>query len=362
MVLTNYAHDPLLDLDPWVGQRSCTYRFALTDAVTGEHLGDIHPIRAASLSHDTSRTIKRQLRMALGVADMRAVSPISDRIRVYMVFGDGTEYPLGKYMFTDASRQVFTSGRLGDMVLNDEMFLIDQQISAGINGIGFGVPLVIQTVLSGLPIEFELEPAPFECAESWGLGTHRGSILESLAVSGDLFSPWFDNNGVLQFIRTFNPADKIPDLDLDAGNQVMRTGIVETDDLLTAPNVFIVTSNNPADRTAPIVGRASVPATAPNSVANRGFEIPQVETLQLSNQQQASAVAQGLANRNTIFERVNLSTAPDPRYDSYTVVYWQGDLWLDLAWNLTLSEGSPMDHTFRRSYRGEGTTARVVMA
>lgn len=352
MVLTNLPHDPLLDLDPWVGQRSASYRFAVVNGVTGIHQGDITPLRSAQLNHNTAQSIKRQLTMSLGVSDFAAINTIQDRIWVYMVFPSGVEYPLGKYMFTDASAQQFTSGDLGNLVLNDEMFLVDQGIEKGIDGFAKPVSLVVQETLSGLPINYTLEGSAFRSSESWGVGTARGSILEALAVSGDYFSPWFDNSGIMRFIRTFNPADKIPDLDLDAGNQVMRADILKTNDLLNAPNVFLVISNNSSDLNAASVGIARVPANAPHSVQNRGFAITETQNLQLSDSIQAQAVAQGLANRQTIFERVSLSTAPDPRYDSYTVVHWQGQLWLDLAWSLTLVEGSPMTHTLRRAYHG----------
>lgn len=350
MVLTNYEHDPLLDLDPWVGQRTCTYRFVLSNRVTGELLGDIYPIKTANLSHDTSRTIKRRLTLTLGVADMAAMNPITDVVSVYMVFPGDVTYALGTYMPTDSSRQVFTSGRIGDMVLNDFMFLVDQQLTVGINGVGAGAGDVLEVVLRDLGIAFTADASPYVLAEAWGIGTTRGSILESISISADYFSPWFDHNNVLRFIRTFNPVDQIPDLDLDAGNQVMRSQIVETDNLLTAPNTFVVVSNNATNSDFPVVATAVVPANAPNSVANRGFAITEVVDLQLSNLAQAQAVATGLMNRRTIYEQVVLATAPDPRYDSYTVVNWQGDLWLDLSWSLNLEEGSPMMHTFRKGY------------
>lgn len=354
MVLTTLPHDPLLDLDPWVGQRQCSYRFELFNGVSGEQLGDIYPIRGASLTHNTSRVLKRTLRMNLGVEDMREINVVQDRVRVFMTFPSGAEYPLGVYMFTDPTEVVFTSGNLGNLILNDEMFLIDQQITTGINGVGSTIAQVLQKVLSGLPVTYTLEPAPFTSTEAWSIGTHRGSILESLAISGDLFSPWFDNNGILRFIRTFNPADRVPDLDLDSGNQVMRAGISITSDLLTSPNTYVVVSNAPQDTSAEVVGRASVPASAPNSVANRGFEIASVIPLQLSTTTQAQAVAQGLVNRSTILERLSLTTAPDPRYDSYTVVKWQDRFWMSLSWTMQLEEGEPMQHVFRRAYRGVG--------
>jgi len=71
--------------------------------------------------------------------------------------------------------------------------------------------------------------------------------------------------------------------------------------------------------------------------------------LQLSDNSQAQAVAQGLVNRQTIFERVSLTTAPDPRHDSYNVIRWQGSNWLELGWSMALVEGGTMNHLLRRS-------------
>jgi hypothetical protein len=348
--VTNFPHDPILDLDPWVGQRQANFRFQLINGITGEQKGDIHPIRTASLSHDTSRTIKRQLSIDLGVADTVTVNPLTDRILVYMVFPSGVEYPLGQYMFTDVSRATWTSGQLGSMVLNDEMFLVDQQIEEGINGVGANMSSLIVEVLDGLPVTFQIEVSPFSSAEAWTIGTSRGQILEALAVSGDYFSPWFGNDGNLHFIRTFDPASKMPDFDWDVGNKVIRNSVIETDDLLTAPNRIIVVSNAADDPSEKVVATADIPSTAPNSIANRGFVIPEVLNLQLSNQAQASAVASGIAQRMTVFERTGITTAPDPRHDSYNVIQWQGEKWLELAWTLPLVEGAAMSHLLRKAY------------
>lgn len=347
--LTTLGENLTFDLPPSVGQRTATFRFALTNGVTGEVLGDIHPLRGASLTHDTSRTTKRQLTIALGKTDTASVNPLTDRINVYMVIG-GVEYPLGRYMFVDASRNVFTAGRLGQMQMADEMFLVDQQITSGITGFDKAVVTTILDTVAGLPINTLVDPSPYNAAQSWGIGTGRGQILEALSVAGDYWSPWFDNQGVLRFVRTFDPATQVPDINLDDGFQVLQASILETDDLLTAPNTFVVISNAPSDTTVPVVGRATIPPSAPHSVSNRGFAIADVYDLQLADSTQADAVAQGIAQRQTVFEKVTLATAPDPRHDSYTVVQWQGDLWLELAWSLPLEEGAAMTHTMRRSY------------
>lgn len=350
--VTNFPHDPILDLEPWMGQRQCTYRFDLTNRLTGQNLGTLIPIRDASLTHDTNRTIKRQLSVALGVVDSAAINPVTDLISLFMVFPGGTEYPLGRYMFTDTSNTVTTSGKLGDLILNDEMFLVDQQIETAIpNSSGTAASALITQVLAGIPITYLLEPSPFSISGNWAMGSNRGQILEAIAVQGDYFSPWFDNNGVLRFIRTFDPATRIPDLDWDEGNKVARDNIIETSDLLTAPNRFIVISNNAEDPTIEVTAFADVPATAPHSITNRGFVIPQVETLQLTNTSQAQAVVNGIANRLTVFERVGIGTVADPRHDSYNVIRWNGSLWLELAWSMTLSQGGGvMSHLLRKAY------------
>lgn len=349
--LTNFPHDPLLDLDPWVGQRQATFRFELFNGVTGEVLGDITPIRNATLTHDTTRTIKRQLSLDLGVADTAAINVVTDRVAVFMVFpAAGVEYPMGRYMFTDDSTLVSTGGRTANSVLNDEMFKIDQQITTAISDPGASATSLLNRTLSGLGVDYTLEESSFSISGSWSIGANRGQILEAIAIGGDYFSPWFDNQGILRFIRTFDPANLLPDFDWDNGNKVIRQSILETSDLLTAPNRFIVISNGADDPAVEVVATADVPVTAPHSIPNRGFVIAQVEDLQLADASQAQAVVNGIANRMTVFERTGITTPPDPRHDSYNTIRWQGAHWLELAWSMTLSEGQPMSHLLRKAY------------
>jgi hypothetical protein len=348
---------PALNLDQSIGQYQYTYRFELVDAVDGKHLGDIHPIRDAVLRHDTSQISKRTLGFSLGKADTAYVNALTDRVMPFMVIPGipcpdtaSGDWPLGRYQFVDNPRKVSTGGRLAQPNLVDEMFLVDQPILAGISGVGFAVDLVIVSALAGLGIVYDLEPSPYTSADSWGVGKNRGQILETLSVAGDYWSPWFDNFGILRFRRTFDPAVQVPDINLDVGARVMRQDILETDELLTAPNTFVVVSNNSRTPKDPAVGIATVPTNAPNSVANRGFAIAKVVDLQLSDGAQAQAVANGLVQRRGVFEQVQLTTVADPRHDGYNVIRWQGANWLELSWSLTLKPGEPMSHTLRKSY------------
>lgn len=351
--LTALPNNPSLDFNTGVGQRGCTFRFKLSNGVTGEQLGDITPLRNASLSHDTTNTIKRRLSLTLGLVDSAVVDPITARIEPFMVTGDGTEWPLGRYLFTDDSHQEFLNGNLSNLVLNDEMFKIDQQITSGLDasfGEDQGVTNFIIKVLNGLGVELEIERSAFETTQAWTAGSNRGSILDALALTGDYFSPWFGNDSKLHFIQAFDPVTRTPDFDYDRGNQVLQASVVHTSDILTAPNRFVVISNSSVNPDVAVTGVVDSPPNSPNSFAKRGFYIPLVKDLQIATQEQAVAIAKNLAQRLTIFERVQLTTPPDPRHDSYNVILWKGDLWLETAWTMNLTEGGTMTHSLRKGY------------
>lgn len=350
MVLTNFAHDSLLDLDPWVGQRSATFRFRRFNSVTGIYQDDITPLRGATLTHDTTKTIKRQLNLSLGVEDTAAINTIQDRIDVFMVFPNGSSYPLGRYMFTDSSRQKYVNGKLSNVVLSDEMFKIDQPITAGITGNSRTAESLIKFALAGQNVEYRLATSGFQVTTNWGIGSNLGSILESVATVGDYFSPWYGNDTLLHFIRSFDPATQICDFDFDNSNKVVQGTIIESDNLLTAPNRFIVISNAANDSTQAAFGSYDIPNNAPHSVRNRGFVIADVRTLQVPDSKTCAIVAKNIGIQNTVFEVVNLTTAPDPRHDSYNVIRWQGANWLELGWSMALVEGGTMSHRLRKSY------------
>lgn len=349
-MFTTNQFNTTLDQAPWLGQRSNSLQFRVVNA-DGFHRGTITPVRTTgNLTHDTTQTIKRKVTLVLGVEDSAFINPVSDRLLIdFIVPGVGT-YPLGRYVFVDETATIYEDGRkLKSMPLNDEMFIVDQPITQGFSGDdATPVSLLIPVVLRGLPVTFQAGYTQWGTKQSYSIGTNRGQVLAQLALSGGYWSPWFDNNGVLQFLPSFDPAKQIPDFDFDEGTSVIGQSYVQTTNLLIAPNRFIVISNS-AEGQGPAVGVADVPDSAPNSITNRGFVIAQVLQLQATDSSQARGMAFVKANQNTIIETVTLTTAIDPRHDSYNVVKWQGDLWLELAW--TINFDGTMTHTLRKAYR-----------
>jgi hypothetical protein len=380
--------DPLFDLTIR-GLRSTTFKFLLED-LTGVQLGEINPLRNSTptLSHDTTRSVKRTINLTLDVADSLRFDEILHRIRVFMVLEDGREFPLGRYMSASISRLVTSAGDFASIALVDEMFVVAQPIpssfgvaiiQAGFISDGLGrssVYLGIQEFLDryilfnpegewgggvvGLPQaavrmrarERNIEFTDFASGAVWQSGTAGTSVLEDLATGGDYFSPWMGNDGTFRMIRTFDPEDVAPAYDLDEQDTVYRDSITRTNDLLNAPNRIVVVSNSGTgdSSSAPVVGTYDIPNAAPHSVQNRGFLITDVITMQIATRAQANAIARNIAINQRVAERVELTTPPDPRHDSYDVVRWDGNLWLEVAWSMALVEGGGMRHTLQRIF------------
>jgi hypothetical protein len=341
-----------LDLDRSVGQRQATWRFDLVNGVTGMLLGQLHPIiDPAVISHDTTRTIKRQLSVSFGVADSAAIDPIQDRLLVSMVI-DGASWPQGRYMFTAETSALSTGGTRVAGTLLDEMFLVDQQISTGFPAeASITVQQAVIELVSGLPlVDVVVAQSPYQAVGSWAPGTTRGQILAALATQGDYQTPWIDSDGAFRMIRMVDAVSAEPTLDFDRGNRVIRDSPAVTSDLTTAPNRFIVVGNGGGSQVSPVVGTYDVPPSAPHSIQNRGFVVPDVRNIQVADAAQATAAARSIGLSRTVVTTQQIATAPDPRHDSYDVIRWQSQNWLETGWSMTLQEGVPMSHTLRRGF------------
>lgn len=333
------------------GQRVESFQFTLINGLTNEPLRELTPERgsAPSLSHDTTSSVKRRLTLQLGVNDTASVNVLTDRITPYMTV-NGVTYPLGRYMFTSPTITVSTGGNRGQYTLLDEGFIIDQQLERGYNA-STGVRDAILGILEDLPLQgIDVASSPYLASGSFSAGQTRGQAIEAYATQGDYFSYWMGNDSLFHMIRTIDPALEIPDFDFDAGFRVVRDSISETSDIIDAPNKFIVVSNSNEATEVPIVGVYEVPSTAPFSIFQRGFTIPKTQDIQAATQIQATAAARNLGIRSTVFERVTMNTMLDPRHDSYNVIRWAGENWLELSWTMTLTPGGPMQHTMRKAY------------
>lgn len=351
-MLTNFPVDPYLDLPAYRGQRIERYTFEWRNGVTNELLGYLTPEKspAPSLSHDTGSAIKRRLTLNLGTFDTSRIDPITDRVLPFVTIGD-TTYPLGRYMFTNESDLKSTSGSRGSFTLLDEGFIIEQELDAGFYST-LTCDSAILALLAGLPLRgIRIEPTQYDAVGSFSVGTNRGQAMSAYATQGDYFPYWLANDGLVRMIRTIDPGNAVPDFDFDAGFKVRRDTIHFESDVITAFNRFVVIGNSAEASTSDIVGVYDVPPTAPHSIAKRGFAIQSTETLQIGTLQQATAMARNIGIQSTVYERISLATAFDPRHDSYNVIHFEGSNWLELSWQAELIPGGAMQHTMRKAYK-----------
>lgn len=346
----------VLDGPAYVGQRSSSWRFDLVDAVTGYRRA-IHPVISgqAGIRHDTRVTIKRMINgLFLNRDDTAVFNSLTSRLEPFMLVGS-QEFPLGRYVPSDWARFPLLNGTQSSASFYDESFIIDQQLTTGFGASSTGgelVPSLIRRLMERFPtLSYYAEPGlpDYMSLGSWNAGTRGGFVIDQLALDGDYLSPWFDNDSVLQFIRSFDASTMIPTFDFDAG-QVMRDSVVESDNLIDAPNRFVVIGNGATSFGEQVVGVADVPSSAPHSIANRGFVVADVTNRQVFSAAQAGAVALNLVRNQTLVEQVELSTPADPRHDSYDVVKWQGENWIEIFWNLPFNSNSAMTHTLRKVY------------
>lgn len=353
MVYTTNPFNDFLDFGPARGQRVERYTFQHINGVTGQLLGYVHPTKDQPpvLTHDTTSSIKRRLTFNLAQFETPTVDAIQDRILPFMTVG-GVTYPLGRYMFTAPIVTLTSGGHLGQFTLVDEGFIIDQQLESAFTSKTFVDAAIRKLLATGnFTFDVSIEATDLLATGSFNAGQTRGQALDTYATQGDYMPYWMSHANVFTMVRTFDPADAIPDFDFDTSGKVRRNSISQTTDTLDAPNRFIVISNTGDQVTAPIVGIYDVPATAPFSIQKRGFVIPKIVDLQITDQPQAKAMARNLGIRKTVFERITVDTANDPRHDSYDVIHFLGDNWLELTWTMNLIPGGVMTHTMRKSYK-----------
>lgn len=338
----------------YAGQRSTTFRFDIVDSLTGYRRAVTPVIESgARIRHDTQSIIKRSITgLRLGVTDTAVFNSITSRLEPFMIV-KGEEFSLGRYVPSDWVGLVLSRGNQSVTSFYDEGFIIDQQISSSFGASTISGELVssmLTRFLARYPITSYIEPTVYQSFGAWGAGTRGGFILDQLALDGDYLSPWFDHTSTLQLKRNFDPAVAIPDFNFDDNLNVLSDGIIIANNLINAPNRFVVIGNGIDSFDVPIVGQADVPSSAPHSIANRGFIIADVTNRQIRSNEQARAIAQALVQRQSLIEETELSTLPDPRHDSYDVIRWQGENWIEVSWTLPFAAGAPMDHVMQRTY------------
>jgi hypothetical protein len=356
----------LTEFDRGRGQRAASFRFELLDNVNSL-IGDLDGVEMSSaprVSNRINRAVKRTLDgLRLPPAVTREINTLSDRVRVWMRFEDATEWPLGVFLFADASRTlaqhsggyyaVLGAGHWTDATCLDQLVTVNQG-SRGINFYAAGHrvydALVQQLEAAGIrDYDIDASEAVISQPIVWKPNHNRLTIINELAALGGYYSLYFDGLGRGQVRKVPELAAAEPTVSYDLGSAVLLDSIAENDDLLSAPNTYVVVNSSFTER--PIWGEWQVPSSAPHSFEVRRYHVVVEDDMQGVETSEAAAEAArawGQSDYST-YRTINYDTPPMPEHDTFDVVRWlDGDRYREQGWDLTCLEGAAMSHEARR--------------
>jgi hypothetical protein len=351
--------DNLLDLQG-VGQRSVSYRWELLDK-DEMMMGELHPLRDEGMSpvitHDRARAVMRDISgFNLVPYEANHVNTLTDRIRPVMLMEDGTEHPLGVFLFAEASAPVHSYGKTLSSTLVDKGLILDQPLERSVTiASGTFARDGIASLLAGVGVEAIVDSSSslVGAAMSWPPGTTRLQVITDLGAATGYMPPFFHHTGHCHVHQFINPETRDIQVSYADGKNIYASSPVESNDLLRTPNRFIVIGTDPTTDAA-IVGIYDVPATAPFSFEQRGIRIVEVVDHQgIENVTAAATVVKNWALSRQIFEYISFLGPPDPRHDGHTVVEYNGVRWLENVWSLPCTPYGPMSHTLQKIYVDE---------
>lgn len=352
----------LLDLAGGIGQRASEVRFDVLNQTLGL-IGTISvdSSNPARVANNTSATIKRTIsNVELPASVQGDIDPFGDRLRPMWILENGAEYPLGVFIFGGIDRHRWEWGLDADVTGVDQLLILDQPLEHSV-GYRAGTPVrdaIVEQFQQAAVPDFWIDPAITTLLAnpiSWPAGqSKRTDVVNDLAALGGAYSAFFDNAGTGKVVRVPDLSASVPTLIYDAGGRIYEGSMVETDDLLEAPNRYIVIESGDPENA--IVGYFDIPDDAPHSGTNRGFVIATVIAEQgLASVAEAEARAQAAyAQDRGTYEWVQFSGPPDPRHDTFDAVSYLGSVYREQSWSMQLWEGAEMIHDLRRVY-GSGT-------
>lgn len=355
VVVTYRATDTEL-LDLTVSQRAEGYEFLLLDS-QNNRIGVIHPQLGVSIQHDTSQAIMRRMTsFKVSPDEFGDVNPIADRVMPRMILQNGSTFPLGVFLFADTPAPEWSFGSMYDATLVDQGHILGQALRYPI---GFNAGDLVTDCLRRVAETAGISTAYIDPSSATlgapltflagGSDTYMKIMVLLCGLAG-FYAPYFDNFGLLRCRVAVDPATSTPSLTYAAGGRIIAGSIIRSNNLLSAPNVYIVYDNSAT--AAPVRAEYVIPDSAPHSIARRGYAIPKVvEAPAIGNNDQAYAYAKQLAQTEpAAYETVNFQGANDPRHDTFDVIDFLGQVYIETAWSFVCSPGGPMGHELKRVY------------
>lgn len=321
-----------------------------------------------TITNDTDRPVRRTVDNLSIIARPRVdrdtsryyaddLDVLSMRVRPWWLLSNDAEFPLGWFRWGDDSTKVYSWGRPREASLVDFCSVLDQPLDGNLGfGVGQNVGAALLAIAQGAGfsmISIDATTVILSAPIAWVAGRDtRMKAMESLCSLAGFLPPYFDNSGTLvcRGAPELTYAEAAFSYGWGAGG-VRDGSIVESNDLLSAPNRYVVVDGSSGD--APRVGRFDVPDVAPHSFMNRGFYI--VRTINLQGMDTATAnldavAAAAYASDTASYQWLGFASAANPLHDTFDVVEFDGAKYREQSWRLECKAGGAMDHDLRGAY------------
>lgn len=341
----------LVDLPAGVGRVGSKVRWRVLSPEL-DVLDEIHPLSepAPTISVQQGGAVQRTCRgFELNANEARELDPFKARLQPVWEYEDGSSYNMGVFMLSSPVRLKLEGNTRFQDTLVDQGFALNQPMSYGF-GVWSGGRIydaLVRLVEEAGIVKYRIDPSDEKVggAVNWPIGTVRLQIFKALCELAGFLPPYFDNDGWLVIRAPSEPtqSDAI-EYRVDQSSRIYRGTVAERDNVVDAPNVYIVVSNSPS-RTE-LVGRADVDPRLPHSIPNRGgLEVPKVIRMQgVRDTDHANRIAQQHASRDPFqLATVQFTSAPDPRHDVFTRVQYEGEIWNEERFDIQTRPGG--DHT-----------------
>ncbi len=350
------------DLPAGIGQVLSSIRFEVWSRA-GEKVGEIQPERTRSglkVTVNTTARVTRQLKgLTLRADEAADINPYADLVKPLWVWEDGTERPQGTFIWSQPDRYVDSWETPLTATLFDLSYQLDQEslqaVSLPARGKVYPAMLEVAALAGFDENDHEIQPndATVLDAVAWPAGSSYKKILSELAEMAGYLAPYFDNEGTL-ILRPF-PEIKLTEetirYPLGPESRVLKGTVVVPEALSTPGAHQVINTGTPK---GDITAVAYVDPDLPWSRERRGFLIAKTHRVQgVESTAEAEIMAQSFIDQSPE-AAVTFGSAPDPRHDIYNLVEFDGTVYLETGWSLTLGPGGPMTHQL--SSGGEQTS------
>lgn len=360
---------PAIDLDG-IGSRTDLFVYEVLDPSLNV-IGELHPVVSidgsdaapsirASVQGSVGRTLTDLILLPDEAADFDARL---DRIRVVWVDADGTRYPLGVHRVADATAAQFSGGDRVELTLADESVAHRARIPRSLSWPRDTPGAEIIEQLAGLLAVPLLAADPTTAALGEPLAFPVGSVdwpdvYAKVAEALGMLAPHFTNEGAWRWRHAPDWEQAQPDhrysTSPDAPSRqrrIVNRSLTRSVTLLDSPNTWVATNTGAGP--AAIVGRYTLPASAPNSFEQLGVVLlaDPVENVGFASAAAADAAARAAAARSMDdIGSASLDTPLDARHDLYDLIEGDGLRYREVGYSGRLSVGAAIGHSLRRVY------------